>query len=185
MDARKTTSLALKLIGIYILVERLDYLWMYAQIFYASRFGYPPGGETTVVRLLMLGTLLVYFIVCILLIVKSDVIARWLVSESDNAEVTTGLDADTLQTIAFVTIGVVLLAAAIPRFVQFCASYLFLKSETGISYPNYGQLVGPAVQAAIGAALFLGAEGLVRIWHRLRTTRTVEDQQGSTEGFSQ
>ena len=158
---------------------------MFVQIFNVSRFGDLPGWDTTVAKLLMLGTLLAYFLACILLIVKSDAIARWLVSEGDNAKVATGLDADTLQTIAFATIGVVLLAAAIPRFVQFGASYLFLKSETGISYPSYDQLVGPAVQAAIGAALFLGAEGLVGIWHRLRSTRTVENQQGSTDGIPQ
>jgi hypothetical protein len=176
MNARHTASLALKLIGIFILVKYLGYLPMVLGAFNLISSTGPSRLTSLVGVAISAGTPLLYLAVSVAIILKSDAIARRLVPD-DQAAISTTVDAETIQVLAFCAIGLVTLINAIPKLAQVTTNYFILRhmAEQKISYTLYGSFIATAIQVIIGVVLFLQADGLVGLWKKLREAKGIQD----------
>lgn len=172
MNARKTASLVIKLIGVFVFVQNLGYLPMALETFYYSFWKNDYSDSEKMMGLVnSLGTPWLYLTMCILVIGFSNAIARRLVPDEKDS-IAVNIDADTIQALAFCAIGLSVLAGAIPKLGGLVA-YYFVQArmeDQVIVYRHYGQLAGFLIQVVIGAYLFLQPGGLVGLWKRLQTT---------------
>ena len=108
---------------------------------------------------------------CILMIRMSDSIAHRLIAEDGEAKTGTAIDRDAVATIAFATVGLLLLCGGIQRLAGVCANYLIFYSaqQQGSVSMLHSGLVEAIVKFAVGLWLFLRADGLVGLWRTLRT----------------
>ena len=134
MNARHIASLALKLMGIFILVNYLKYLPMVLGAFAMISTQGPLRLENLVGIAISAGTHLLYLVACLLIIIKSDAIAKRLVTD-EQAMISTSMDADTMQTLAFFIVGLVLLTGAIPKLAQCATNYYMSREQPAIATP--------------------------------------------------
>jgi uncharacterized membrane protein len=176
MNARHTASLVLKLIGIFTLIKYLGYLPMVLSAFNLITSSGPSRLDTFVGIAISAGTPLLYLIVSILIIVKSDAIAER-IAQDEQVMIASGIDADTIQTLAFCILGLVLLTGAVPKLAQLGTNYFMLRRmpNRGVSYTLYGQLIGTVLQIIIGFFLFLQADGLTGLWKKLREAKGIQN----------
>ena len=87
-----------------------------------------------------------------------------------------GLDADTIQALAFCILGLVLLTNSIPELAQSAVAYFMTECGQGqaISRVLCSQLVSTVIQFVIGLVLFLQADGLTGVWKKLRTAKGIQ-----------
>lgn len=180
MNARKTASLALKLMGTYILVQHIGLI---AVVEGNIRRGIESrGGQMDLVSILMSLAILGTPLLSIVIIWKSNRIARWMVPE-EQAAISTNANASSIQSIAFSAIGLLLAAQAIPGVASAAAQYLSYRHMAfqgqvpglGMIYHNlYVQLAATVTKFVMGVVLFLQADGLVKLWKRLRETKGVK-----------
>jgi membrane protein insertase Oxa1/YidC/SpoIIIJ len=176
MNARRTASLVLKLIGIFILVKYLGYLPMVLGTFNLITSTGPSRLDTFIGIVISAGTPLLYLVASILIVIKSEAIARRVAPDEQMAP-PTGIDADTIQTLAFCIVGLVFLTGALPRFAQFATNYFMVQRMPNqkIPYTLYGQLIGTMLQIVIGVVLFLQADGLTGLWKKLREAKGIQN----------
>jgi hypothetical protein len=119
---------------------------------------------------------ILYFAVCIILIVKSDLIANRLVPEADT-DISLNMDAKIVQNIAFCSIGLVILTDAIPELTQILTTYIMSGRfpSDGLINSFYGQLAAIIVQLFIGLFLVLGSNGIVNLVEKIRLPREIKN----------
>jgi hypothetical protein len=122
------------------------------------------------------GAALLYLLVCLVLVFKSDAIARR-IAPDEQATLAPGLDTDTVQALAFCILGLVLLTKSIPELAQSTVAYFMIEraQDQAISRFLCGQLVSTVIQFVIGLVLFLQADGLAGIWKKLRTAKGIQN----------
>ena len=175
MNARSTASLVLKLFGIYVLFGILGYLPIAFSAVNLIRSADSLNLDTFLPITLIVGMPFLHLVSSFVLILKSDAIARRLVPD-EQTTLSPGIDADTIRSLAFCIIGVFFLMKAFPKFTQFAINYVVLKrmDDPKHSYTLYGQFAALVVQIVIGAALFLQADGLSRLWKNLREAKGIQ-----------
>lgn len=166
MTARQVASLALKLIGICLLL-RFIALSQYVVMFMDTQ---SVSDSLNLKDLLMFGSYAViagvYILICGLMIARSDRLAEAMVDDDHDLALAPGLKTQDIQAIAFSCIGVVLLVNAammVPNIVAFFT----LRLSSGSSH-YISSIVRFIFQVAIGLVLFFQGPGLARFWHRLR-----------------
>ena len=153
MEARKAASLALKLIGIFVLLLKLNYLvTVPSTVLFAFSDSNMYGSESVSTAAMTTITAFLYFIICIFFIAKSDIIAGWFVEDEDDTPVITGLDGETLMKIAFTCIGLFLIVNAIPDIGDFIFTNYRTKNVYHLSNYNtdWGYLVRSLLKIFIG-----------------------------------
>ncbi|MDX9980250.1 MAG: hypothetical protein RBU25_09530 [Lentisphaeria bacterium] len=176
MNARQLASLVLKLFGIFLLLRHLGLFFLIlGQVNMISSTGFSGFDNTTSIAI-SVGAVLLYLLVCLLIIVKSDAIARR-IAPDEQAMLAPGLDADTVQALAFCILGLVLLTGSIPKLAQ--SAVVYFMTECGQGQANSrglcSQLVSTVIQFVIGLVLFLQADGLTGIWKKLRTAKGIQN----------
>ena len=167
MSKREIASLAIKLMGVFLVVTSLGYLPMVFGFTNAS------GLWQGVLR----------FIGCLgspalggLIIVYSDKIAARLIRE-DNVYVTSGEDAMTkndVMAIAFACVGLHIAVTAVPQIfstlIRFI-SYPVLREGQSFSagVRSITTIIAPVVKLCLGIWLFVGSRAIVRLWHKIRS----------------
>ncbi len=169
MKVRQMVSVALKLIGIFVLMEMLRVLPNYVGLFMAVRTGGLAKTATWAMQVLSAVALLAPVVIAYALIIKSDVVGQWLIPESDDVELGNGLDAEPLLAVALAAIGVYALVKAIPLLVGQIVADRQIRFAGGPMRPSISRgLITSGVQIAIGVGLFFQARGLAGVWRKLR-----------------
>jgi sulfite exporter TauE/SafE len=170
MTPNKIASLALKIVGIYSIIQSFDLI---RALIHAIGFSFaePPirstmilGASISLALLLILGIILIAF-------------SRWIAGKlySENAVYghTQLPDTKNLQSIAFSIVGVVLMAVAIPKIFQISVNiYAFQKPgiemqiAEKISKETLAFGIATSIQFIIGFLLFLGGSFLSNLWHK-------------------
>lgn len=155
--------IALRLIGIYILVQ--------AALLGAMLI---PGivsafSISTVLKELILPLVLIAGVAGVggCLLVFSEWIGRRILPRDGGGPAAGALDSSTWQAIAFAVLGVYLIVESMPRIVANTVYYGFGESEI-----MGAQRLSDLVQIAVGVVLFFQARGLAGLWHKLRTGGT-------------
>ncbi|MBW8036413.1 MAG: hypothetical protein FVQ79_12505 [Planctomycetes bacterium] len=168
MSKREIASLAIKLMGVFLIVTSIGYLSMF--------FGFMNVSGLWQGVLMCIGC--IASPACgILIIVYSDKIAAKLIRE-DNVYVPSGEDVMTkndVMAIAFACIGLYIAVTAVPqlfsvliRFIRFTVLEGQLFSGGVRSARSITTLIAPVVKLGLGVWLFVGSRGFVRLWHRVR-----------------
>lgn len=176
MNARQLASLVLKLFGIFLLVRHLGFLFMMLGQVNMIRSTGLSGFDNTTGIAISVGAALLYVLACLLLVFQSDAIARR-IAPDEPAMLAPGMDADTIQALAFCILGLVLLTKSIPELAQSGVYYFMIEGEQyqASSRVLYSQLVSTVIQFVIGLVLFLQADGLTGIWKKLRTAKGIQN----------
>ncbi len=152
MTKRDVVSLAVKIIGVFYLVQAVPFV--VASLFAGGSAG-SSSGVILVLGILVLGALLVW---------GSEAVGDLLVPKKENAAVPAVLSLSDWQTVAFSAIGV----STFIRGVQQLGAVM--------SYPTqnfrYQSIVSGIIMAAIGAGLFFGARGLANLWKSFQERRS-------------
>jgi hypothetical protein len=190
MKSRELASLALKLLGVYAIIEALPLL-QYLQYVLAviDQAGRRDSGMQPWTAVLGLVPLLLMAGTAFLLLTRSDGLARMLVPE-DREMVTGGLSGQEIQTIAFSVAGAMVFILGVPALLQVILRLTIL----GPAYYGSRQSVdswfvnvvlsgiGPFLQCALGFILFFRSRGVANFWHNLPSARYVKAGAGeSTE----
>jgi hypothetical protein len=178
MNARTIASLTLKLIGFFVLAKSLTYLpLVFGGVGMIASKG-PSGLDLFTFLGFAISTMtpFLHLVASIIIIWKSEAIARR-IAPDEQVAISAGLDADTLQTLAFCIVGLVFLTGALPRFAQFATNYFMVQRMPNqkIPYTLYGQLISTMLQIVIGVVLFLQADGLTGLWKKLREAKGIQN----------
>jgi len=170
MTPIQIASLALKLLGVYAIIQSLPILGAFPGMFAFD--------DDNVNKLYMfLGSILpciLLFGVGSLLILSSNKLAKKMMGTNDLNTSTSQLSGRNVQTIAFSVLGVALIAWAIPELSKIFANIQLLKNA-GDEFPTKGMdignkvyAIGLSIQFVVGLVLFFGAKGLSSIWFFLQ-----------------
>jgi hypothetical protein len=177
MTKRETTSLLVKLMGVYCLVQ------------FAPSLIHVLGFLTTIrdsqqiwMKLANVGMMIVFPAIwiafCILIIRKSDSIARRLYREDSDASQLSGLGFQEVQTLGYNFIGVLLLVQSFPQIVSLLTTIKTQQVYYSSSWTTEGfylntlpRLLSFLTQFILGLILFLKPKGLANLWKKAQVMR--------------
>lgn len=165
MDARVLARVALRVLGVYFIAQGIFLLPGFLNVAIQAT---PSDTFQTYTPLLVLAVLS-QFIVGALLWVLASRVATWIVRDAEGGTPASPVTAEALQTIAYVSLGAVLLVSALPRIfgILFAAtmqgnpSYVLLRGE------DFFTAVGVAI---LGMALSFGGRYFTRFLKRIRSS---------------
>jgi hypothetical protein len=160
IDRLDLAIVALRLMAIYLLIRGLEYIPLLS-IFLMT--GASPQAYEAVFLLMPGG---IYIASGTLLMIFAPLGGRLLLPRARSTQNRpTGSD---LQAIAFSVVGVVLVTRAVGGITLIYVGGQGARQIYGTE--GWFAYLGPAIQLAIGIALFLGGRGLSRFWQKLRAT---------------
>jgi hypothetical protein len=177
MAQNKIASLALKLLGIYTIIETIPLLKDLAEVFAWRGSKIEMVSREINTNLIFIGILAtggVLILTGLCLIRFSNALAKKMVDKNEINNSMTELSAKNIQSIAFSFVGLVMVVLAIPHLVQIAANLQALKmagSETikqNISIGTWAYSIGLAAQFIVGLLLFFGGKGLSTLWFKLK-----------------
>jgi len=179
MTRHELASFALKLLGIYALIESLPLFQSLGGLVYALRSNRPQGGMEVWAYAIMLIPLLLTAAAGAILLVFSRDLAPRLVGEDKPLGISSGLTGRDVQAIGFAVVAVLIFLRALPQISYgIWAAFDALRS----SEPASGRMaqsffrhgIPAVIQLVLAVVLFLQARGLADLWHRIRTAKTAE-----------
>lgn len=187
MSKREFTSVILKLLGIYTIIEALFLLQGLGVLPLLSMIasGSDDIGRGAWLYVAMFVPFGLFVIVAILLLACSGNIARFIIKDDGDVSLPGPLSGREFQAICFSVVGVLVFLLGIPRLSQLFTYLYYLISQYGSGQIVQGQLVTRALQVGISVAiqcglaiiLFFRAKGLVNFWHRIQITRYVKIEE--------
>ncbi len=184
MTKHELASFALKLLGIYALIESLPLFQSLSGLVYTLRS--VRGGTITEFwpSLIMLVPFLLMAAVGALLMLFSRDLAPRLVGEDKPLGLPSALTGRDVQAIGFSIVAVLIFLQAIPQIghVIWTAFYVFPRR---FSEPMPGRLaqdiwrygIPTVIQLVLAVVLFLQARGLANLWHRLQSQKYVRIEE--------
>lgn len=175
MTKREIAALALRLLGIYCLVESLQYIQGLAWILFGS---VPSSDKLGVLLQLLLGTGTLLAIALFLLL-RADRVGRFVAGDEPDQPVTQAWSMRQVQSIAFSAVGVYLLAVSLPNLCMLIVQAISAYSATSsmaqaqaqvVMQQQWAKVIESLLRTGMGLWLFLGAKGWTDLWHRLHPT---------------
>lgn len=166
MTRRDILSIALKILGIYFLLQTIRFLPFFVTIVRELRYGQErPAFLSFAVA--QVGVVLVSLVAAIILLKWSDGIAARLTKDYkyEPSAPVRWLGRNELLEVAFTVVGVVIIANVLPRIPQIIAD---LRYEGSLREHAYTSAVAVAVRVVLGFYLALGAKGLASLISKLR-----------------
>jgi hypothetical protein len=173
MTKREIASLTIKLMGVFILLKSIAYVPMTLGAFFSVIQSDRMGLLVTLLYFFMIVISAVVPLVFSILVIKlSDKAAAWLIKDNQTIEnPDVSINKDDVMLVAISCIGLYFIIAATPMLI----SYPMLL-RGGMNYFEFArfwtiskQLVAPAVQIALGLWLFIGSNGIVKLWKKIRS----------------
>jgi hypothetical protein len=168
MTTRSFASLAFKLLGAYMLVLSVG---VAMSLYYSSSKPIGFAFSTYIITLLLPFVLAVTFGVA--LIAKSNLLARWAVTEEGKVEDAAPVERAT-ETLAFSVLGVAIFVSALVGLVSTVALLMTrgnadpqMLRVVVIFQANWPVLTAELVELAIGAYLVFGFGSSSKLWHRI------------------
>ena len=191
MTRHELASFALKLLGIYALIESLPLFQSLGGLVYALRPGRPQGGmEVWAYAIMLIPLLLTAAAGAILLVFSRDFAPRLVGDEGPltTSSVLTGRD---VQAIGFSVVAVLIFLRAIPQIGQAVWTGYYM-TEQGSSEMEQGRMrqmfweyaIPAGIQLVLAVILFLQARGLADLWHRIRMDKCARVEDTEQTGAS-
>jgi hypothetical protein len=175
MSKREIAALALRLLGIYCLVQSLPYIQGLVWFFTAET---PPSrGLGLLLQPLLPAALLMAAGVFLLL--RADRVGQFVAGREPEQPVTRAWSTHQVQSIAFSAVGAYLLAVSLPDLCMFVVQAIAAciavsgmpKAQVQAVMQQQGaHVIASLLRTALGLWLFLGAKGWSNLWHRLHPT---------------
>ena len=180
MTKREIASLAIKLMGVFILLKSIAYIPMaYSGMFYAMQnYSHVNILHTAFKYMMSTAIAVIPLGFSVLVIILSDKAAAWLINEEQSIESTgSSIKKDDVMAIAVSCLGLYFIVAAAPVFVKALVNNaVSMHQQMGlpfISPPGLMRLVRnliiPMVQIGLGVWLFAGSKGIVKLWKKIRS----------------
>ena len=173
MGKRDIASIALKLMGIYIFIKQFAHIPMFLQQLIVG-VGHLGDGGLDYFMTMVTGFIssLLYIVGCILLVIYSDKVAAKLFAD-ERLEFSTTLEKDELMAIAFSCIGVMIIANGMASVSGTLFRHIMIlraaaTTNAAISERYIYSYFTGIIQLMIGFWLFLGSQGIINIWHKMR-----------------
>ena len=190
MKKRETTSLLIKLMGIYCLVQFAPSLIYILQFLATIR-----DHHNVWMKLATAGVMIIFPAIwigfCALIIRKSDSVAKRIYREDSDASQISGLEFQEVQTLGYNFIGLLLIVQSFPQIVNLLAS---LKAQQ-VYIPQYTteqkfymhtlpSLLSFLTQFILGWILFLKPKGLANLWKKAQVMKyeRVESDNNTFDG---
>ena len=177
MTKRELASFALKLLGIYAIIQFLPFLQVLGSL--ASLTSSDPA--VSMYRWTLLGALASFALIAAVgaaLFVYSRELAPRLMGEDAPLNVSSALNAQDVQAIGFSIVGVLILLGALPDFMQFMWNWAYTLTHSAAqlgrgpaAYVTWPRGLSIVIQLVLAIVLFLQARGLTNLWHRLQAGR--------------
>lgn len=177
MTKRETTSLLIKLMGIYCLVQFAPSLIYILQFLATIR-----GSQQIWMKLATVGMMVVFPAIwigfCILIIRKSDSIAKRLYREDSDASELSSLGFQEVQMLGYNFIGLLLLVQSFPQIVSLVTT---IKTQQIYTHEYWTKeafymhtlprLLSFLTQFILGLVLFLKPKGLANLWKKAQVMK--------------
>ena len=186
MTKRETVSLFIKLMGIYFLVRFGSSL--------IQMLGFVPSMHDGGLAVWMsMASLCAMVFLCILMIAKSDRVAKRLYREDSDESQVGGLSFEEVQILGYSFVGLFLLAKSVPEILSLVAS-IEMQQAYGMGGDLYlkslSSLLSLLIQFVLGWILFLRPRGLANLWKKAQILRYKrrrpedEEQEQESDGRS-
>ncbi|MDD5708854.1 MAG: hypothetical protein PHR35_23305 [Kiritimatiellae bacterium] len=172
MTKRETTSLLVKLMGIYSLVQFVPSLSYVLHFLTTIRDSQQIWMKLATVGIMIISPA-IWIGFCILIIRKSDSIAKRVYREDSDASQLSGLGFQEMQVLGYNFIGLLLLVQSFPQIVSlvttiknqqmYAQEYWTTDTFCMLTLP---QLLSFLTQLILGLILFLKPKGLANLWRR-------------------
>jgi hypothetical protein len=176
MTKRETTSLLIKLMGVYCLVQFAPSLLYVLRYIQAASFG--PWWQRIVMLLCTVLVPAIWIAFCLIIIRSSNRIAKRFYPEDSDASQLTGLGFEDLQNLGYHFIGLLLLVQSFPQIVSLMTSVQIQQSymsdytsSSDFKVQMLPQLLSFLTQFLIGLVLFLRPKGLANLWKKAQAMR--------------
>ena len=177
MTKREIASLAIKLMGVFILLKGIAYVpSVFSVMFSVTRSeGLLFAISIVLISIFMAGIPLVW---SLLIIFLSDKVAAWLIKEDNSIENTSSsISKGDVMVIAVSCIGLYFIVASVPQLIHaLMNNAAYMSRHIGRSFVDpagltsfFRNLIAPVVQIAIGVWLFAGSKGIVKLWKKIRS----------------
>ena len=178
MSKRGIAELALKLIGIYVIVQTIGSLLSSVLSFAVIASSYPRG---TLIVLFLVPIAYIGF--CLWFILKASFLASKIVLDEElNTPVT--FSTNDVLAVAISCIGLLSLTGAIPPIARILASYYIFPSikygEIARQFigPAWSELIDVSIRFIIGLYLFIWPKSLIAVLQRVRSWSNQEEKNG-------
>ncbi len=168
MTKREIASMILKLAGLLAVVKYISFVPMMVGAIITLFASKGDVGNAFTSLMYMLGSLF-YPVCCVFLIIYSDKFAAKLFPEDKMVQISTSMSKDEIMSIAFTCIGLLVIAGAIPEFINLATTYT-ITDGAGRQWQrgNIPRLVAAIVKLVIGCWCFLGAKGIVNLRYKIK-----------------
>ncbi len=173
MTKREIASLVVKLMGMFILLKSIAFVPMVYGGMFSAVGGVRDAGILQTVFIMFMATILAVIPLAwaSLVIIFSDKAAAWLIKEDNSIKSTsTSISKTDVMAIVISCIGLYFIVNTTPRFIH---ALITIRTYHHTPFPNLlnvgRELIAPAVQIAIGAWLFAGSKGIVKLWKKIRS----------------
>jgi hypothetical protein len=178
MNKREIASLAIKLMGVFILLKSIAYVPMTLSVLFRSVLTAEGTGvlETMFAVAMSIVAAGVPLIFSLMIISLSDKAAARLIKDDQTIEKPdVSINKDDVMLVAISCIGLYFIIAATPMLIRGLGMYP-MYPRGGMDYFGLTrfwtiakQLIAPAVQIGLGIWLFAGSKGIVKLWKKIRS----------------
>lgn len=167
MTKRDILKLAIKIIGIYIIILILNFIhsilisipWIFER--------QEHNGLLFIISYTI--SVLIYFIFAYNFIFRADSLANIICKEDKSLECNSSIQKETIQEIAFTIVGIYLVANALPKITDAIINIIQQGRFKNIQFTRgFSYIVDSIVQIGIGIFLVLGSKGIVNTIKKLR-----------------
>jgi len=174
MKSIEVLALGIRLVGIWVIIEILQYLaYSYSSI---QQWMYASPGESVAMWIVYHGVVGVAMVVFSFILIKFPVtVSHWILPKTNNDEPVFNGSIDDIRIAAFTIIGVYILSWAIPDFFYNASILLFLNNEGAINTYHAKEKIEyiideviTVLEIAIGLYLCFQAKGLNSLLMKMR-----------------
>ena len=167
MTKRDILELAIKIIGIYMIILILNFIH---SILISIPWIFERREHNSLLFLISYTiSVLIYFIVAYHFIFRADSLANIICKEDKSLECNSSIQKETIREIAFTIVGIYLIANALPKITDAIINIIQQGRFKNIQFSfGFSHLVSSIVQIGIGIFLVLGSKGIVNTIKKLR-----------------
>jgi len=167
MTKRDILELAIKIIGIYIVILILSLI--NTILTFITNLIRMQDINNSLFIISYTISIIIYFIVAYNFIFRADSLANIICKEDKSLECNSSIQKETIQEIAFIIVGICLIAIAIPKITDAIINIIQQGRFKNIQFTRgFSYIVDSIVQIGIGVFLILGSKGIVNSIKKLR-----------------
>jgi len=167
MTKRDILELAIKIIGIYMVILILNFIH---SILISIPWIFERREHNSLLFLISYTiSVLIYFVVAYYFIFRANSLANIICKEDKPFRESNNIQKETIQEIAFTVVGIYLIANVLPKITQSIITLIQQGRFKNIQFSySFSHLISSIIQIGIGIYLVLGSKGIVNTIKKLR-----------------